>query len=214
MQLIFHGHACFELRGESHPTVLIDPYRPDALNGRFSLPPIHSDPSVIALTHYHEDHAWICNDWRDVPIADHSGDFGGILFQGIPAYHDTHLGIQMGIITMLRFQWGGMDIVHLGDLGVIPNDEQQALLGTPDILLLPVGGTYTLGPEEALETVRKLNPRWIVPMHGYHPNIDLPLRPVSDFVDIWDGDVHTSQASTISLQTKPKNPTVVYLDIL
>jgi L-ascorbate metabolism protein UlaG (beta-lactamase superfamily) len=107
-----------------------------------------------------------------------------------------------------------LDIVHLGDLGVKLNPHQQALLGKPDVLLLPVGGTYTLGPEEAASTAEQLEAGWIVPMHGYHPKIDLPLRPISDFVEAWQGEISTQKTSHLLLDNRPKKPTVVHLDIL
>ena len=106
------------------------------------------------------------------------------------SYHDKAKGTRMGLTVSMVIHYAGYKIVHLGDKGSPPTGDVATTLMNADILLLPVGDTYTLSPEEGVETALALNPGWIVPMHGAHPNIDLPLRSTSEFVNLWEGAVH------------------------
>jgi len=213
MKLGFHGHACFELREEGWPTVIVDPYRPDGLNGRFNLPPIEADPQVIAITHFHEDHAWIPAQWKHVPVVDATSTFQDISFTTQMAYHDKHLGTRMGLTVSMSIEYAGLTVVHLGDMGACPSGETLENLRGADVLLLPVGDTYTMGPEEAAKTALALDAGWIVPMHGAHPNIDLPLKPASDFISVWPGKTKfpDSPIQWADLTERPPEPTVLFL---
>ena len=191
MHIRFHGHACFEFVSEIGRSLLFDPFKPDALNGRFNLPPIEAVPDWIAITHYHEDHCWLRAEWSHIPVLDQSTALPNIHVEAIPAYHDgANRGTKMGLSSALRVQFGGINIVHLGDLNERLSEETLSMLERPAVLLLPVGGTYTIGAEEGLELTKRLQPGWVVPMHGADPRINLPLEPVSLFNDLWDGPVH------------------------
>ena len=212
IRLVFHGHAAVELQAEDTPTLLFDPYRPDGLDGRFQLPPIDASPDVIAITHHHEDHAWRPAAWAEVPTLDHAGNCGGLVFDAMPAYHDTQRGTRMGLTTLLAVTYAGMRVVHLGDLGTALNPAQEAFVGTPDVLIVPVGGTYTLGPPEAAALIRRVAPSWAIPVHARHPRIDLPLRPVEEFLAAWTGARMRDVGSAIVLDERPAKPTVVPLE--
>jgi len=213
MRIRFHGHACFELRSPDSPTLLIDPYKPDGLGGRFNLPPIPAAPDIVAITHFHEDHAWIDSSWAHAAIVDGNCEAHGITFDTEPLYHDKVNGTQMGLSIALRFEYDDLDCLHLGDIGTMPTEAQIAKLSGADLLLIPVGGTYTLDPQEAVEAALALNPGWIIPMHGADPRIELPLRPVSEFCDAWPGAVFKDgfPRSWAELDERPPQPTVLNL---
>ena len=190
MRIRYHGHACFEFVNESGRSLLFDPYKPDALGGRFQLPPVEASPDWIAITHYHEDHCWLQPEWADTPVLDENLETPDIRVEAIPTYHDGEsCGTRMGLSIALRIHFGGMDIVHLGDINEQLSSAALQALEKPAVLLLPVGGTYTFGPEEGLAIANLLKPTWIVPMHAADPRIDLPLEPLSSFFELWEGPV-------------------------
>ena len=211
IDVVFHGHSAVELRSPSAPTLLFDPYRPDGLGGRFQLSPIDCDPDLIAITHHHEDHSHRPARWGNVPAIDASGTCLGLNFEMVPAYHDGLLGTTMGLTSLISVDYEGVRIVHLGDLGTPLSESQRAFVGSPDVLIVPIGGTYTLGPEEAVRLVEEVSPGWALPVHGAHPGIDLPLRPVSEFLALWTGAVEGESASRATWNGRPPATCVMAL---
>ncbi len=134
-----------------------------------------------------------------------------ITFEVIPAYHDTTLGTTMGLTSLIAVHYAGIRVVHLGDLGAPLTDAQRAFIGSPDLLIVPVGGTYTLGPEEAARLVEEVAPGWALPVHGAHPGIDLPLRPVSEFLEFWNGEVASGSSSEATWTERPPETQVIPL---
>jgi L-ascorbate metabolism protein UlaG (beta-lactamase superfamily) len=211
IHVVFHGHSAVEVRSPEAPTLLFDPYRPDGLGGRFRLTPIEAEPDVLAITHHHEDHSYRPAHWAHVPAVDTSGTCCGLEFEVIPAYHDTALGTTMGLTSLIAVQYAGTRIVHLGDLGAPLTARQRAFIASPDILIVPIGGTYTLGPDEAARLTREIAPGWALPVHGAHPGIALPLRPVSEFLEAWEGAVESFHESEATWTGRPHETCVIAL---
>lgn len=186
----------------------IDPHAPGVLGGRFQLPPIDGPFDAVLTTHRHEDHA----AWRPAlgttQMVDTNQQLGSltIAFRGVP--HDTDQGVQMGWVRMASISDGHHRIVHAGDIGSY-TDADLAWLSGVDVLLVPVGGTYTLDGAGAAELTRLIRPRWVVPMHGADPAIDLPLAPVQDFLNALAWPVHT--ASHLDLRSPPAPGSAVLL---
>lgn len=201
--LYHHGHACFEFRAPNLPTVLFDPYKPQCLRGRFNLPEIQSDPALILLTHRHEDHAWIVPQWHRATVAEQTGTPLGLPLTAVSAFHDDVGGRKMGLVSMLSLDWGGIRLVHLGDIGVVPPAQALSELGRPDVLMVPTGGTYTIGPNEAIAIIDLLRPRWVVPMHTQDARIELDLLPVDDFLALWTGPVSPFGERCVVLDPAP-----------
>jgi L-ascorbate metabolism protein UlaG (beta-lactamase superfamily) len=82
----------------------------------------------------------------------------------------------------------GLRVAHLGDLGHLPSDEQYRALGALDLLLLPVGGYYTIDGAQAAEVVNRLRPRIAVPMHYKTPWIDFPITDERPFISLVGGE--------------------------
>ena len=89
----------------------------------------------------------------------------GIEFKGISSYHDDAEGRKRGANIMFCLEVDGIAVCHLGDLGHALGDKQVAELGKVDILLVPVGGYYTIGVKVATEVCNQLKPKVIIPMH-------------------------------------------------
>ena len=101
---------------------------------------------------------------------------------GISSYHDDKQGRARGSNTIYKISSENLDVLHLGDLGHILTDQQLKEIGNVDILLVPVGGTYTVDAEAAYEIVEQLQPKIIIPMHFLTPDVVLKeLAPVEAF---------------------------------
>lgn len=180
LTLRFLGHAAFDLR-MGGVRLCLDPHRPGAVGGRFALPPIDGPFDAIACTHQHEDHAGWTPSLGTTRFVEGGDCIGRICIRSRPAFHDQEGGARMGMVQMLSFEADGLRVVHCGDIGVFSDADVAWLRGT-DVLLLPVGGTYTLGAQQAAELVARVAPRVAVPMHAADDRVDLPLESVAAFV--------------------------------
>jgi L-ascorbate metabolism protein UlaG (beta-lactamase superfamily) len=122
-------------------------------------------------------------------------------------FHDRSGGTRMGLARMLSLTDGVTRVVHCGDLGTFGPEDVAWLRGC-DVLLVPAGGTYTLDGAQAADLARQVQARWTVPMHAADPRVDLPLRPLLDFLQAWTGPV--LERAVLSLADPPP-PGVVLL---
>jgi L-ascorbate metabolism protein UlaG (beta-lactamase superfamily) len=105
-----------------------------------------------------------------------------IEFNGVLAYHDKSKGRERGSNTVIRINVDGIRVCHLGDLGHVLDDSQLDDLGEVDILLIPVGGVFTIDAREATKLVEKMNPKIVIPMHYKTDKCDFPLLNVEEFL--------------------------------
>jgi L-ascorbate metabolism protein UlaG (beta-lactamase superfamily) len=165
MIITWLGHSCFKLQdkvGTDGVTVITDPY--DKETG-LKMPSIEAD--IVTISHDHHDHNNV-EALRGNPfVIDCAGeyDFKGVLVEGIDAYHDEEEGKLRGSNIIYRIEVEDISIVHLGDLGhTLSNEQLEKLVGT-DILLVPVGGKFTLDAKKAVEVISQIEPRIVIPMH-------------------------------------------------
>jgi L-ascorbate metabolism protein UlaG (beta-lactamase superfamily) len=110
----------------------------------------------------------------------------GVRVEGVEAAHDDQGGAKRGKMTLFRFELDGFSFCHLGDLGHMLDERQTELIGQVDVLFVPVGDVFTIGPGTAAEVVRRLSPKVAVPMHYRTPGLSLSIKPVQDFLDLCD----------------------------
>jgi len=182
MRLTFIGHACVLVETDEGTRVLLDPYQPGAFGGRFGLEGLREPVDIVASTHDHLDHFYLDPAFGRPAVVRGNEVVRGIPFAGVRLPHDGEEGARRGFVTALRFLVDGVTMVHLGDAGRPPKPQEVRALSPVDLLMLPVGGTFTVGPGEAVETVRRLRPRVVLPMHYRLPEVDLPLLPLHDFL--------------------------------
>jgi L-ascorbate metabolism protein UlaG (beta-lactamase superfamily) len=109
-------------------------------------------------------------------------DYKGILVEGIDSFHDDKEGKERGLNVIYRFEVEDISIVHLGDLGSpLDNGQLEKLAGT-DILLIPVGGKYTLDAKKAVEVISQIEPRIVIPMHYKIKDLKIDIDPVDKFI--------------------------------
>ncbi|PJE69880.1 lactamase [Candidatus Shapirobacteria bacterium CG10_big_fil_rev_8_21_14_0_10_48_15] len=183
MEIRFLGQACFQIKGKK-VTLITDPY--DASVG-FRLPKVAAD--IVTVSHQHADHnnaaAVTGTTRRPVPfVITGPGEYevGGVSVFGFPSFHDSQQGRERGTNTIYVIQMDGLRLVHLGDLGHPVDEKLLEAINGAEILFVPVGGTYTLGPQQAAEEVKKIQPQLTIPMHYQLPGIKLALAPVKDFL--------------------------------
>ena len=154
MEITWNGHSCFTVKTQEG-SVVLDPYEDGKVPG---LGPLRLEADAVLCSHEHGDH----NFRAGVSL---TGRPFGVRVEAIPSWHDEVCGRKRGSNTIHVLYAEGMKLVHLGDLGTELNREQIETLAEPDILLIPIGGYYTINAVQALEIVEQLRPRVTVPMH-------------------------------------------------
>jgi L-ascorbate metabolism protein UlaG (beta-lactamase superfamily) len=185
MHVTWFGQSAFALT-DGATTVVIDPFGDmSAAGDRWSYPPIEGvDAHVLLVTHEHRDHNGVEAVGGDPALVrslagTHESPIGPIV--GVCAEHDDVAGTQRGHNVLYAFDFDGLRVAHLGDLGQAAlRDEQVAALGDVDLLFVPAGGGPVLDAERAAAVVAALTPSVVVPMHYRTERITF-LEPVDDF---------------------------------
>ena len=176
MKLTWFGHSCFLLES-AQARILMDPYDPETLTT-----PLSVAADAVTVSHPHHDHDFLDAVSGDYALLEKSCTFRDVTVTAIESFHDDCGGAERGKNTIYRFETEGIVLAHLGDLGHPLSPEQLAALGKVDVLLVPTGGTYTLGPKEAADAARAVGAPCVVPMHYYIPTLTFPLEDVEDFL--------------------------------
>jgi L-ascorbate metabolism protein UlaG (beta-lactamase superfamily) len=106
----------------------------------------------------------------------------GISIKGISTYHDPSKGSERGANTIFTFKINTIQVCHLGDLGHLLSDKELAEIGPVDILLIPVGGFFTIDPKEATRVAEQIKPKILIPMHFKTAKCGFSIAPVEDFL--------------------------------
>ncbi|MBI5755171.1 MBL fold metallo-hydrolase [Candidatus Peregrinibacteria bacterium] len=181
MDIIWHGHACFSLKTKD-TTIITDPYGGIGLK----LPNLTAD--VVTVSHAHEDHSNIKAISGNPKIFDWPGEYevAGIPISGIEAFHYAESegpeAEQRGKIIIFTIEIEGIKVCHLGDLGHKLTSELIEAIGTVDVLLIPVGGTYSLDHKKAHQVIEQIDPRIVIPMHYKIEGLNLDIAPVELFL--------------------------------
>ena len=182
MIITWIGHSCFRIQDKIGPeglTVITDPYDKET-----GLKPPNFEADVVSVSHDHNDHNNSSALRGDPFVINTPGEYDikGIMVQGIPSFHDEAFGKERGGNIIYRIEMDDITIVHLGDLGHTLTDKQLEQLQGVDILLIPVGGKYTLGAQKAVTVVSQIEPRIIIPMHYKIDNLKIDLDEVNKFI--------------------------------
>lgn len=154
MKLTWNGHSCFSLECQDG-TIVFDPYQKNSVPG---LKPLNLKADLILCSHEHEDH-------HALNVVTLSGTKTDFTIDKIETFHDDQNGALRGKNIIHIVQSEGMQIVHLGDLGCDLTSEQTKKIFRCDVLMIPIGGHYTIDALEAYLLVQKIQPRIVIPMH-------------------------------------------------
>jgi len=185
IDITFYGHACFGISRASGGAVVIDPFSPEGFNGAIALSAVPDTFSLAFSTHAHADHAAL----HAVPSARrvHAPyEEDGLRITSTLAAHDEYGGrLRGGMVELVRLTTAGVTILHCSDLGERPAGSLARWLTSEpvDVLIVPVGGYYTLGPDGAAEVAALVRPRYVIPCHSSDDGVKLAeLGPREPFV--------------------------------
>ena len=184
MKIKWYGHAAFLITSDQGTKIIIDPYEPGAFGGQLSYGKIKDQVDIVLTSHDHADH----NYTQDLPgtpqVVKGSGSktIKGISMKGISTYHDPSKGSERGSNTIFTLKMDNIQLCHLGDLGHLLSDKELAEIGPVDILLIPVGGFFTIDPKEATRVAEQIKPKILIPMHFKTQKCEFPIAPVEDFL--------------------------------
>lgn len=181
MKIKWLGHAAFVITSDNGTRIITDPYTPQ---GGLSYGRINEPAHIVTTTHGHFDHDNVSAvaGKPEVIRGAVSREIRGIKIRGVAAFHDTSRGRQRGEITIFTMVVDGISVCHLGDIGHPLTREQIGEIGKVDVLLIPVGGYYTVEPPVATQICSDLSPRVTIPMHYKTAKADLPIAGVEDFL--------------------------------
>ena len=139
-------------------------------------------------------------------------EFKGVKVRGIPSFHDPSGGSERGTNTLFLIEMDGIRVLHLGDLGALLDKNQIEAVSPVDVLLVPVGGTYTVDAKAATEIMETLKPKITIPMHYKTEYLDFPIAPVDNFLR---GKEKVRRENEIELtrETLSGEPEIVVLEI-
>lgn len=180
MEIYWYGQSCFKIKGKT-ATVVIDPYEPEFTGLKL---PKDLEAQVVLTTHPHKDHNNVGVVGGDPLVVAGPGEYekAGVSILGVKTFHDNSRGVDRGPNTLYQILMDGISIVHTGDLGHILTDEQDNQIDTADILMVPVGGGYTINAEAAAKVVALLEPGIVIPMHYKILGLKFELEPVDYFL--------------------------------
>lgn len=219
MDIKYLGHSSFKIRGKSG-SVVTDPF--DSKMVGVDFPRVSAE--IVTVSHNHEDHNQVSKvsgtSNRSEPfVIDRVGEYeaSGIGVIGVKSWHDDEEGSKRGENIIYVIQIEGVIVAHLGDLGHVLSDKQVSTIGPVDVLLLPVGGTYTLGPGDAVKVIEQLSPSIVVPMH-YRVKSSTEsfkdLVTVDEFLEKADyGGVRREEKLSLSKTSLPEETEIVVLEV-
>lgn len=212
MDITYLGHASFKIKSKQG-TVVTDPFDPKKTGLKFS----KTSADLVTISHQHDDHnrSDLVTDTKKVIEGPGEYEIGGISLIGIASFHDDKKGEERGANTIFVIEVEDLRIVHLGDLGHTLGEKQIEIIGDIDILMVPVGGVYTIDAKEALEVVKSISPKITIPMHYQVPGLALSnkLSSVDDFLKLTNGKVERQAKLTIkSMDLEEEGNIVVVLD--
>ncbi|OPY71575.1 MAG: metal-dependent hydrolase [Syntrophorhabdus sp. PtaU1.Bin002] len=214
MKIKWYGHAAFKITTDGGIRVIIDPYQSGAFGGALSYGKIAEEADIVLTSHDHDDHNYTGDIKGKHRQLDEEGVYEekGVRVEGIGCYHDATEGKERGKNLIFVIEADGLKVVHLGDLGHMLGPDTVKKVGQPDILLIPVGGFYTIDPEEASRVVADIGPRVTMPMHYRTARCTFPIASVEAFTKGKKG-VRLMNKSEIEIKEEwlPKEPEIIVL---
>ena len=193
MQIVWKGQSCFQIitnreknnhgdvsRGNNQVIIVIDPYGETT---GLRIPRLEAD--ILLVTHDHPDHNNIKAVSGNYFLISSAGEYEikDVFIQGIPAFHDPACGTGKGEVIIYTLESEGIRICHLGDLGQKELTEDQVeKIGQIDILMIPVGGVFTISSKEATKIIAQIEPKIVIPMHYHIPKLKIKLEGLEKFL--------------------------------
>ncbi len=212
----WYGQACIKVRGKS-ASVVFDPFSAEFTG----LKSLKVDANIVCITHDHQDH----NNASAVKGVDEDqqpfvilgpGEYekSGVNVIGVSSFHDDKNGVERGKNIIYLVTVDEVNIVHLGDLGQskLTQDQVEAL-SLCDVLLIPVGGVYTINAKQAPDIIAALEPKIVVPIHYKVPALKFNLDPVDNFLKAMGKEPKPQSKLSVSKDRLPEELEIVVLEM-
>lgn len=181
MEITHIGHSCFKIKSKD-ATIVIDPYDPKKTGIKFS----KLTADIVLSTHDHKDHNFVSGVEADL-VVQSAGEYElkDVYIDGLPTFHDDKKGEERGRNTIFQLHLDEMRLLHLGDLGHELTKDTLEKLGEIDVLIIPVGGTYTIDAKTATKVISSIEPAIVIPMHYQTKGLELSekIEPLKKFLD-------------------------------
>jgi L-ascorbate metabolism protein UlaG (beta-lactamase superfamily) len=198
MIIEYLGHSCFKLTESTGTCVVCDPYSEETVG--YTMPKVTAD--AVTVSHHHDDHDFIANVGGNPVIIDKESSFDlpGVEINSVKSFHDGNRGKKRGENVIFKFRMDGIDICHLGDLGEACSLDLIETILPVNVLLIPVGGNYTIDAEMAKEYVDRIMPEIVIPMHFRTKDSKIDIDKLDGFLNLFDGDcIEEKEESSLEL---------------
>ena len=152
MVIQWYGQSCFKIQS-GDLTLVVDPYSKE-----IGLTPPRFRADAVLVTHGHFDHSNSESLTGEPFLISGPGEFEvrGVYIFGMETFHDEAEGRERGMNTVYKIKMEDIRILHLGDFGEKElRNETLEKIGDVDVLLVPVGGKYTIDAEAAAQVVKQ-----------------------------------------------------------
>ena len=178
MKIKYLAHASFLITSESGVKIITDPY---TAGGGIKHGEIKETADIVTVSHEHGDHNNADAVKGNPQVLREGGTVRGIKIKGVVAAHDDKGGSQRGRNTIFCLAVDGINVCHCGDLGHELTADQVKTIGGVDVLMIPVGGFFTVDAKTATKVGEQLKPKVIIPMHYKTEKLDFPIAGVDEF---------------------------------
>ncbi len=183
MEIKYIGHSSFFIKTKT-AKIVTDPFNPQMTGLKYP----KQDADIVTVSHHHSDHNYVEGVKEGALVIDWPGEFekNEVRINGYQTYHDKKQGEERGLNTIFKFESENMSIVHCGDLGHNLDQSTVETIGNVDILLIPVGGFFTINAEEAVKVINDVEPSIVIPMHYNNSEMNQEqfgnLQPLETFL--------------------------------
>lgn len=215
MKLKWLGHASFLITSNEGYKIITDPYQSGSFGGTLRYGPIKETADVVTVSHNHVDHGYTRGISGKPQIVSRTGTYpiDNITIKGIATAHDAQGGNLRGENVVFVINVDDLAVCHLGDLGHLLSDDQLTQIAPVNVLLIPVGGTFTIDAEEATTLMEKMNPKITIPMHYRNPRCGFNIDTVDTFLAGKTGVRKvTGSEIEISVENLPPKPQIIILE--
>jgi len=206
MEITWYGMSCFRITERKHATIVTDPYSADLGLGELKL-----KADVVTTSHDAPGHNHLVAVSGMEHVLDGPGEYeiGSVFITGIPT--PSKNGKFNNVIFV--FDYNGLTVAHLGDIGEVPSQKQIEDLELVNVLLVPVGGGSSLNAARAAELVSMIEPNIVIPMHYQIPGLKTKLDPLDKFLKEMGATDAKEEASfkVASADGLPEETTVIIL---
>jgi len=192
------AHACFIIENSDERLII------DQFDDSIGYDVKKEIVNYSLISHHHYDHDYTDN----LTILDNRGT---MLIDQIDSFHDEVMGAKRGKNIIHVIETENVRICHLGDLGHILDDNQIKKIGNIDVLLIPVGGTYTIDYKQAYDVIKQIGPRVVIPMHYKTEKCNIDIDYVDNFINLIKKDYEIIKSDTNTYIYNEKDNKKVYI---